>query len=147
MKRMEDAKKRYDEIPIPAELHARVQQEIAKADARRAVEMGQKRSAQRQATVIGVGQKWSTPVTDSVRSQTASIEVEQLGRAGNANENLHVGNAGIELLGDHVQREAAVEEKILDISRKRSGWKRWTAAAAGLAGAGNAGKSADNPFL
>ena len=61
MKRMEDAKKRYDEIPIPAELHARVQQEIAKADARRAAEMGQKRSVQRQATVIGVGQKWSTP--------------------------------------------------------------------------------------
>lgn len=48
MKRMEDAKKRYDEIPIPAELHARVQQEIAKADARRAAEMGQKRSVQRQ---------------------------------------------------------------------------------------------------
>lgn len=133
MKRMEDAKKRYDEIPIPAELGVRVQQEIAKADARRAAEMGQKRSAQRQATVIGVGQKWSTPVTDSVRSQTASIEVEQLGRAGDANENLHVGNAGIESLDDHVQREAAVEEKILDISRKRSGWKRWTAAAAGLA--------------
>ena len=109
MKRMEDAKKRYDEIPIPAELHARVQQEIAKADARRAVEMGQKRSAQRQATVIGVGQKWSTPVTDSVRSQTASIEVEQLGRAGDANENLNVGNAGIESLDDHVQREEAVE--------------------------------------
>ena len=133
MKRMEDAKKRYDEIPIPAELHARVQQEIAKADARRAAEMGQKRSVQRQATVIGVGQKWSTPVTDSVRSQTASIEVEQLGRAGDANENLHVGNAGIESLDDHVQRKATVEEKILDISRKRSGWKRWTAAAAGLA--------------
>ena len=36
MKRMEDAKKRYDEIPIPAELGVRVQQEIAKADARRA---------------------------------------------------------------------------------------------------------------
>ena len=77
MKRMEDAKKRYDEIPIPAELHARVQQEIAKADARRAAEMGQKRSAQRQATVIGVGQKWSTPVTDSVRSQAARLPKKQ----------------------------------------------------------------------
>ncbi|WNV58659.1 hypothetical protein RJD28_03800 [Oscillospiraceae bacterium NTUH-002-81] len=92
MKRMEDAKKRYDEIPIPAELHARVQQEIAKADARRAAEMGQKRSVQRQATVIGVGQKWSTPVTDSVRSQTASIEVEQLGRAGDFCGNSFCGN-------------------------------------------------------
>ena len=38
MKRMEDAKKRYDEIPIPAELGVRVQQEIAKADARRAAD-------------------------------------------------------------------------------------------------------------
>ena len=125
----------FEELSLKeiAELHARVQQEIAKADARRAAEMGQKRSVQRQATVIGVGQKWSTPVTDSVRSQTASIEVEQLGRAGDANENLHVGNAGIESLDDHVQRKATVEEKILDISRKRSGWKRWTAAAAGLA--------------
>ena len=92
MRRMEDAKKRYDEIPIPTELGVRVQQEIAKADARRAAEMGQKRSAQRQATVIGVGQKWSTPVTDSVRSQTASIEVEQLGRSGDFCGNPFCGN-------------------------------------------------------
>ena len=98
MKRMEDAKKRYDEIPIPTELGVRVQQEIAKADARRAAEMGQKQcvpvtdGAQQQAPVTEAGQKWSTPVTDSVRSQTASIEVEQLGRAGDFCGNSFCGN-------------------------------------------------------
>lgn len=88
MKRMEEAKKRYDEIPIPEELISRVQQEIAKADARRAVEMEQ---------------------------------------------NMHVQNVEVGLSEDHAQREDAVEEKVLDIRRKCSGWKRWTAAAAGLA--------------
>ena len=110
----------FEELSLKeiAELGVRVQQEIAKADARRAAEMGQKRSV---------------PVTDGAQQQAPVTEVEQLGRAGDAHENLHVGNAGLESLDDHVQRKATVEEKILDISRKRSGWKRWTAAAAGLA--------------
>ena len=35
MNPMEDAKKRYDEVPIPEELSKRVQLEVEKADLRR----------------------------------------------------------------------------------------------------------------
>ena len=35
MNRMEEAKKRYDEVPIPEELSKRVLQEVEKADRRR----------------------------------------------------------------------------------------------------------------
>ena len=35
MNRMEDAKKKYDEVPIPEELSERIQWEVQKADSRR----------------------------------------------------------------------------------------------------------------
>ena len=120
MKRMEEAKKRYDEIPIPEELISRVQQEIAKADARRAAE-------------AEVEQRRSALVTDSIQSQATVIGAEEFGRVGNTNGNLHVENVEIESLGDHAQRESASEEKILNIRKKNRVWKKWTAAAAGLA--------------
>lgn len=47
MKRMEDAKKRYDEVPIPEELSKRVQREVEKADRRRKAENASVRKRRR----------------------------------------------------------------------------------------------------
>ena len=47
MNPMEDAKKRYDEVPIPEELSKRVQWEVEKADRRRKAENGSVRKRRR----------------------------------------------------------------------------------------------------
>ena len=47
MNRMEEAKKRYDEVPIPEELSKRVLQEVEKADRRRKEEGVIRRSHRR----------------------------------------------------------------------------------------------------